>query len=117
MHSLRQSAISRREQKASKAFFLSKGEKPTKAGLELFKAGYYKGFSGGGRNNHADRVCRKLSEKHVVEIWEDLQEPYVGIQRDLAEKYGVADSTISDIKKGRVWAHVTGANNGTNYRG
>ncbi|HEU4344056.1 MAG TPA: HNH endonuclease signature motif containing protein [Candidatus Binatia bacterium] len=47
-----------------------------------------------------------LSEKDVLEI---LSAPRAyGIGRQLARKFGVSPATISDIRHGRSWNHVTG---------
>jgi hypothetical protein len=56
--------------------------------------------------NTADRVRRgrsraKIAEDDVRKIREDRRPP-----RLLAQHYGLAPSTISQIKKGRSWSHV-----------
>jgi len=56
----------------------------------------------GENNNRA-----KLTDKNVVEIKTELLKPYRGINNDLGRKYGVNPATISDIKRGRKWKHVT----------
>jgi hypothetical protein len=55
-----------------------------------------------GENNNS----AKLTKKDVMEIKTALLNPYFGINKDLARKYAVAPVTISNIKKGRIWAHV-----------
>lgn len=46
-----------------------------------------------------------LSEQDVIEIWELLK---TGMpQVDIAKRYGVKRGTITEIKKGRQWQHIT----------
>lgn len=52
---------------------------------------------------HADQ---KLTPEQVIEIKIALQNPYWGINNDLAEKYGVHNSLISEIKLGKRWSHL-----------
>lgn len=47
------------------------------------------------------RKVRKLSHEDIREILRTLENPYRGINRDLAEKYGVKQNTISAIRNGR----------------
>jgi hypothetical protein len=54
--------------------------------------------------NHA---FSKLTKKEVIEIKTALLKPYRGINADLGRKYGVNKDTISSIKIGRTWSHVT----------
>ena len=51
-------------------------------------------------------IYRKLTAESVSQLKTDLQ---CGIlsQRDIAKKFNVTPSLVQDIKKGRVWAHVT----------
>jgi hypothetical protein len=47
------------------------------------------------------RKVTKLSHSDIREILEAFETPYRGINRDLAEKYGVKQNTISAIRHGR----------------
>lgn len=47
------------------------------------------------------RKASKLSYQDYLDIVEELKTPYWGQNKMLAEKYGVARSTISHIKTGR----------------
>jgi hypothetical protein len=49
----------------------------------------------------------KLTKKEVIEIKTALLKPYWGINNDLGRKYKVTVSTITHIKKGSLWSHVT----------
>jgi len=49
----------------------------------------------------------KLNKQQVIEIKTALLNPYRGINADLGRKYGVTGDTISSIKSGRRWSHVT----------
>ena len=74
-------------------------------------------FLGTRGDNNADRkakgrnACTKgenhpsniLTQEQVDTIRERLKEPYRGINRDLAFEFGVHYSTISKIKKGKLW--------------
>ena len=51
-----------------------------------------------------DRGC-KLEIEDVIQIKEALQSPYLGVIKNLALKYGVDQSLISQIKNGDRWAH------------
>lgn len=44
----------------------------------------------------------KLTDKQTEAIRRRLQNPYQGLNRELARKYGVSDGTICDIKMGRI---------------
>ena len=68
-------------------------------------------------NHHAlvnaiDRVYdnnnskQKLNAEQVFEIKIALQNPYYGIQKDLANKYKVHRATINDIKTKKRWSHI-----------
>ena len=46
----------------------------------------------------------KLTEKEVLEIYKDQR-----IYKDIAKQYNVLPDTISRIKSGKNWGHVTGA--------
>ena len=50
-----------------------------------------------------DNVRSKLSEEDVLAIYEDVEHT----QHWLAEKYGVSQSTINHIRKGRSWRWLT----------
>ena len=50
--------------------------------------------------------CATLTEAQVREIREALKTPHHGLQKDLAEKYGVTRGVISDIKLGHTFQHV-----------
>ena len=50
---------------------------------------------------------QKLTPNQVREIKIALQNPYFGINNDLAEKYGVNNCLISAIKKGRKWSYLS----------
>jgi hypothetical protein len=50
---------------------------------------------------HAGQRNWKLNPLDVAEIKQSLSEPYLGINRDLAAKFSVHPSTISDIKRSR----------------
>jgi hypothetical protein len=56
-----------------------------------------------GENNSQN----KLNKQQVIEIKIALLKPYRGINNDLSKKYEVTVSTISLIKKGKSWKHVT----------
>jgi len=47
---------------------------------------------------------KKLCEDQVEEILEALMDGCTG--KDISEAVGLAQSTISDIKRGKTWAHV-----------
>lgn len=53
------------------------------------------------------RKNQKLSFEAVIEIKLALQNPYWGIGKDLADKYGVARCTITEIKNNDKWKHIT----------
>ena len=53
---------------------------------------------------HADQI---LTPEQVKEIKIALQNPYWGINNDLAKKYKVHNSQISEIKLGKSWSHLT----------
>lgn len=55
-----------------------------------------------------DNAFSKLTEKEVREILLLLQAGLFS-QREIGARYGVANNTISDIKTGKRWNHVTGA--------
>jgi hypothetical protein len=48
----------------------------------------------------------KLKDDQVLDIKIALQNPYLGIQLELAKKYGVTTTLISRIKKGLTWSHI-----------
>jgi hypothetical protein len=52
-------------------------------------------------------VLAKLTDKDVKEIKQKLKFPYIGINNDLAQEYGVNHRTISGIKTGKSWAHIS----------
>lgn len=53
-----------------------------------------------------DRGMGKLKAAQVREIRASLREPYHGINVELAQKYGVASSVISAIKRGHSYGYV-----------
>lgn len=54
------------------------------------------------------RKVRKLSHQDVLDILKELEIPYWGQVKKLAEKYGVRNTTISNIKTGYFRpAHIT----------
>lgn len=60
-------------------------------------------------NNRArgeDHPHTTLTKEEVVEIKRALKEGSV-TQRNLAHRYSVSENTISSIKHGRTWAHVS----------
>jgi hypothetical protein len=71
------------------------------------------------KDNAADKVSKnrhvygekawqhKLTEKQVIEIKQKLKNPYIGINNDLANFYSVNHRTISDIKLGKRWSHIS----------
>lgn len=59
-----------------------------------------------------DKKNSKLKEQDAIEIW-DLLRTKTKTQKELAEIYGVHQSTISAISKGSGWTHVTGASRKT----
>ena len=49
----------------------------------------------------------KLTEYQVIEILIELRDnPYYGQNVDLSEKYGVDRSTMSSIKRNKIWKHI-----------
>ena len=48
----------------------------------------------------------KLNDNQIVEIKLLLQNPYLGLQKDLAIKYNVTQTLISRIKKNIAWSHI-----------
>ena len=54
-------------------------------------------------NTHPKQI---LSVEEVIQIKKELLHPYHGQQKDLAHFYKVNPSTISSIKKGRMWSYV-----------
>ncbi len=53
------------------------------------------------------RKNQKLTFETVLEIKIALQNPYWGIGKDLADKYGVSRCTITEIKNNHKWKHLT----------
>lgn len=55
-----------------------------------------------------DNPTSKLSEDQVREIKKILREaqPYIGMVKAIAQKYGVVPEAISAIKHGKNWKHV-----------
>lgn len=49
----------------------------------------------------------KLTEADVRQIKQELRNPYPGIRKALANRYGVVPEAIDLIKLGRNWAHVS----------
>ena len=58
-------------------------------------------------NKGENHPSNKLTKKDVIEIKTALLNTYIGINNDLARKYGVSFYTISNIKTGKTWSHVT----------
>ena len=50
---------------------------------------------------------QKLSPDQVKEIKLALKNPYWGVNKDLANKYGVHKCHITAIKKGKCWSHLS----------
>lgn len=48
-----------------------------------------------------------LSVDEVIQIKKELKFPYYGQQKDLAHFYKVSTATISEIKTGRKWSHIS----------
>jgi len=48
-----------------------------------------------------------LTVEQVREIYKACNSPYIGQAAELAKKYGVSRSTISDIKNELSWTHIT----------
>ena len=48
-------------------------------------------------------VNAKLTNKQAIEIYTAQ-----GLQREIGARYGVAQSIVSSIKRGRTWRHFTG---------
>lgn len=51
--------------------------------------------------------CQILSIDEVIQIKKELQDPYIGQNKDLAHFYKVHPDTISQIKRGKNWSHVS----------
>ena len=93
-------------------FHADMGDRPV--GLTLDRMdntkGYYKDNcrwatrSEQARNRAKGDYSRKLSISKVVAIKKSLS--YGALVRQLADKYGVSNSTITNIKCGRRWVHV-----------
>lgn len=58
-----------------------------------------------GSNRGTKNFKNKLTEQDVLEIFSDTK----ATQQELAERYGVSQSTINHIKKSRTWAWLTKA--------
>lgn len=59
------------------------------------------------RHNYGSKhSMSKLNENDIIEIKLALQNPYCGINKDLANKYNVNHRTISNIKLNKNWKHV-----------
>lgn len=56
------------------------------------------------KKDHKGAVTYKLNTPRIKEIKARLARPYLGIGRDLAQEFGVAQSTISAIRRGRLHA-------------
>ena len=59
------------------------------------------------RSYAMNHYLQKLSPNQVEEIKLALKNPYWGIGRDLANKYGVHSSHISMIKHNKTWSHLS----------
>jgi hypothetical protein len=71
---------------------------------ENVRHSYEKGLACNKGENHPSN---KLTKKEVIEIKTALLNPYWGVNKDLGRKYMVCPDTISDIKRGKTWQHVT----------
>jgi hypothetical protein len=70
-------------------------------------------FQGTAKDNVADMISKqrkprgesspsaKLTEKDVIAIREST-----GVQREIAERYGITQPAVSNIKARRAWAHI-----------
>jgi hypothetical protein len=62
------------------------------------------------RNNSftigAKNGMSKLSNKDVIYIKKSLLNPYFGINNDLAKKFNVSPSSISEIRNGKTWKSI-----------
>lgn len=47
----------------------------------------------------------KLNKEKIISIRIDIEEGVL-LQKDIAKKYGVSDSQISEIKNGNQWSHI-----------
>jgi hypothetical protein len=54
-------------------------------------------------HNRGSYHQQKLTDDDVMEIYTSLERPV-----DLADRFGVSDCSIHDIKRGRTWVRVTG---------
>lgn len=59
------------------------------------------------RSNYANSSNQILKPNQVIEIKKALLNPYKGINNDLANKYGISNGTISQIRCNRKWKHIT----------
>lgn len=57
--------------------------------------------------NSGNQMNQKLSVEQVIEIKKRLINWYPGLNTQLAEEYGVNNRTISGIKTGKRWSHIS----------
>lgn len=62
-------------------------------------------------DNVADKVRKgraqsKITKEQAAEIKQRLQDPYYGINKELADKYGISAAQVSSIRSGKRWRHV-----------
>ena len=48
----------------------------------------------------------KLSEKNILDIFNDKR-----LYKEISKEYNISISTVSDIKRGYSWTHITGLQN------
>ena len=60
-----------------------------------------------GQNQGEANFKNKLNRKDVMEIFTNTERT----QQELADHFGISQSTVNHIKKGRTWAWLTGARN------
>ena len=57
--------------------------------------------------NSGNQMQQKLSVEQVIEIKKRLINWYPGLNTELAKEYGVNNRTISGIKLGKRWSHIS----------
>ena len=66
-----------------------------------FNLGLNKGHKG---SEHGRAL---LTDEQVIEIKKALKDYKHGLGKELADRYGVKKATISAIRNGRLWSHIT----------